>query len=242
MEGKDRHPIKVGEAAISAEIVKDTLSIMKGLSGRASLGPDEGMLFVFPKPKRYRFWMPDMHFPIDIIWIDGDRVVDITHSASNKFNPIRPKFYRPSRDANYVLEVNAGFSKEKGVKVGDSVDLGGTKDRFVIQPADNKDRDGWNRFVADNHPPVGAFLGAWEWGDFQGRLGWKVDRYMIKENDKLAAVFAIVQYPAILGYSYAYIHRGPVISKEYVETRSQTSKYSRRYRPGPGRVLSRPFS
>jgi|GEM_PF-831717 uncharacterized membrane protein (UPF0127 family)/lipid II:glycine glycyltransferase (peptidoglycan interpeptide bridge formation enzyme) len=213
----ERHRIKVGKTEISVETAKDTLSIMRGLSGRPSLSPNDGMLFIFPRPKRYRFWMPDMHFPIDIIWINDDKVVDITESASNKFNPLHPKFYRPLCDANYVLEVNAGFSEEKGIKVGDVVDLDGASRRFVIQNAGPESEREWNKFVRENHPPIGAFLGSWEWSDFQKSLGWEVNRYLVKENDKLAAVFAVAKYPTFFGLSHAYTHRGPVIAKEYVD-------------------------
>lgn len=213
----DKRSIKVGKATISVEIAKDTLDIMRGLSGRTSLGSDEGMLFTFFKAKRYRFWMPDMHFPIDIIWIRDDKVVDISENVSNKFNPIRPKFYRPSRDANYVLEVNAGFSKKNGIRIGDIADLEIMKHKFTIRPVDVNDKKDWNKFVKDNHPAVGAFLGTWEWGDFQEKLGWKTGRFLVRESDKTAAVFTIVRYPSALGLHHVYMHRGPIISKEYVK-------------------------
>lgn len=65
-------------------LVSDTDSkVVKGLSGRKSLGQDEAMLFVFQSPGIYKFWMKDMNFPLDIIWLDKDRkVIHIEHNLS----------------------------------------------------------------------------------------------------------------------------------------------------------------
>lgn len=113
--------VKIGETTIPIELATTGAAIQKGLSGRASLAANQGMLFVFSRPDRYRFWMPDMHFPIDIIWINDDKVVDIDADVPNEFDPARPRFYIPSSPARYVLEVNAGFSKNHKIEIGDTV-------------------------------------------------------------------------------------------------------------------------
>lgn len=114
--------VTIGSAKIFVEIAKDDVALRKGLSGRESLGPDQGMLFIFPKPDRYRFWMPDMRFPIDIIWIGADKkVAAITPDVPPESNPASPHFYRPPKPAQYVLEVKTGFAKNKNVKTGDAV-------------------------------------------------------------------------------------------------------------------------
>ena len=78
-------------------------------------------IFVFDKSYKYSFWMKDMLFPIDIIWIGEDfSVVDITENAEpNSY----PNLFTPREEALYVLEVNAGFSNEKGLKIGDKVEF-----------------------------------------------------------------------------------------------------------------------
>ena len=81
------------------------------------------MIFVFSKPDKYRFWMPDMHFPIDIIWTNNGKIVGITENASNEFNPANPIFYTPQKPAQYVLEVNAGFSEKNNINIGDKIIL-----------------------------------------------------------------------------------------------------------------------
>ena len=66
--------------------------------------------------------MPDMHFPIDMIWISsGKKVVGVSANVSNEFDPANPKFYKPPSPAQYVLEVNAGFASRLGIETGDRV-------------------------------------------------------------------------------------------------------------------------
>ncbi|MEK7077112.1 MAG: DUF192 domain-containing protein [Patescibacteria group bacterium] len=111
--------VRIGGAYIPVEVVRDATAIAKGLSGRASLERERGMLFIFPRADRYRFWMPDMHFPIDIIWIEGGKVAALTENVSPEFDPAHPRFYTPPKPVQYVLEVNAGFTRAKGIQAGD---------------------------------------------------------------------------------------------------------------------------
>ncbi|OGG36778.1 hypothetical protein A2110_01050 [Candidatus Jorgensenbacteria bacterium GWA1_54_12] len=92
---------------------------MRGLSGRAELPENHGMLFVYNRPGRYGFWMKDMRFPIDIIWLSkGFTIVDITpHISPDSF----PKVFRPKEPAQYVLEVNADFAEKHHLSIGDSL-------------------------------------------------------------------------------------------------------------------------
>ncbi len=119
--------VQIGGTKIFVDVATSTVAIQIGLSGRISLDTDRGMIFVFSKPDKYRFWMPDMHFPIDIIWIDSDKVVGITKNASNEFDPANPIFYTPPTPAQYVLEVNAGFAENRNINVGDRVILNNIK-------------------------------------------------------------------------------------------------------------------
>ncbi len=101
----------------------------QGLSGRAELPPGAGMLFVYDTEGRRSFWMPDMHFPLDMVWINGDcRVVDITRDAP----PQAPgqsldDLPRYSVDnAQYILEINAGESATYGIIPGAPVKFNGS--------------------------------------------------------------------------------------------------------------------
>lgn len=106
---------------IRAEVVSSPADIKQGLSDRTSMGRDEGMLFELGRRDIHTFWMNRMHFNLDLIWIDGDTVVEIAENLpAPKFGEY-PFTYTPKADANRVLEVNAGVAKEAGLKVGDKV-------------------------------------------------------------------------------------------------------------------------
>jgi len=114
--------VVINDIKVKVEIADETAELAKGLSNRKSLDEDSGMLFVFATPGQPAFWMKDMNFSIDIIWIKDDVVVDIAPNLP----VVAAEFlstYTPKEPANYVLEVNAGFAKENGIKIGDRVDI-----------------------------------------------------------------------------------------------------------------------
>ncbi len=73
----ERVRVHVGDAVVQAEVADDPSERSRGLSGRAPLGRDEGMLFLLPDDQP-TFWMKGMRFGLDIVWIRGRRVVDVT--------------------------------------------------------------------------------------------------------------------------------------------------------------------
>ena len=89
--------VTINKLEIPVEVMRTEAEVQKGLSGRPYLDQDKGMLFIFAKSDIYRFWMPDMHFPIDIIWINNNQVVDISKNVPIDFNLANPKFYSPSK-------------------------------------------------------------------------------------------------------------------------------------------------
>ncbi len=90
----------------------------RGLSGRAGLGPNEGMYFVFQQPDRYGFWMKEMRFPIDIIWISNGQIADITTNLPVPGPDGALPTYAPKVPIDRVLEVNAGFAEAHGLRIG----------------------------------------------------------------------------------------------------------------------------
>lgn len=121
--------IKVGQTEVAIEVADSEEERSQGLSGRKSLDGKEGMLFVFPGGNAYpSFWMKDMLFPLDIIWIDNSKVVKIEKNipAPDKgAGDASLTLYHPDKPIDYVLEVNAGFSDTNDIVVGDNVDLTG---------------------------------------------------------------------------------------------------------------------
>ena len=115
--------IKIGSQEIKAEVVDNEETRIKGLSGRDSLSNNEGMLFVFEKPDIYPFWMKDMKFAIDIIWIKDKKIVDIVKDAQPPTVDGKTITYTPRAEADLVLETVAGFCNENGVKIGDDISI-----------------------------------------------------------------------------------------------------------------------
>ena len=83
----------------------------------------------------------------------------------------------------------------------------------MISDATAQGRAGWNLFVREHYPPIGAFMQTWEWGEFQKALGRKVERFFVGTSRKPDASFMLVHYALPMGYSYGYIPRGPVMAR-----------------------------
>ena len=91
----------------------------QGLSGRAFLPSNTSMLFEFDKPDTHGIWMKDMLFPIDIIWLDKNKI--IVNLVSNAEPESYPHVYYPPKESLYVLEIRAGLIKDKNLKIGDEI-------------------------------------------------------------------------------------------------------------------------
>lgn len=93
-----------------------------GLSETKNLPQDQGMLFPFDSPGYYSFWMKNMKFPIDIIFIKDNAIITIYKDVSppktsNESLPV----YSPQSPADSVLEINASKSSQYDFKQGDTV-------------------------------------------------------------------------------------------------------------------------
>jgi uncharacterized protein len=113
-----RARVTIGVHVVDAEVADTPARKQRGLSGRAALGASEGMLFPYDEPGVHGFWMPDMRFDIDIVWIRAGRIVDVTANAS-KDDP--RAVHRPREPADLVLELPAGTAERRGFRVGDAV-------------------------------------------------------------------------------------------------------------------------
>ena len=116
----DISKVVIGTSEFKVEIANTPLLRSQGLSGRDFLDPSEGMLFIFESPGKHGFWMKDMKIPIDIIWIQGDRIVGYVKNA-----PIEPNksmfnltTYRPPVEVDKVLEINGGLVDQYGIGIG----------------------------------------------------------------------------------------------------------------------------
>ncbi len=138
--------LKINNVKIKAEVADTSEIQKKGLSGRKSLCDNCGMLFTFDNYDIYPFWMKGMNFPIDIIWIKDDSVVEVVENAqipSKKAKESQIPSYTPSKKANRVLEVNAGFCQKNKIYPGVKFEFkkGDIKEGFCEKMYDEIEND-----------------------------------------------------------------------------------------------------
>ena len=111
------------KTVVSLEVARTEAERAKGLMFRTDLAEKAGMIFLFERPGIYPFWMKNTLIPLDMLWTDTNgRIAWIAESVPPcKADPC-PE-YPPRAEAQYVIELRAGFVKRHGVKVGDVVAL-----------------------------------------------------------------------------------------------------------------------
>ncbi|MDQ3851471.1 MAG: DUF192 domain-containing protein [Thermoproteota archaeon] len=116
--------VAVNGLVLVADIAATDEQRTKGLSVKDSLDENEAMLFVFEDEAEHTFWMKNMKFPIDIIWIDTDKtVVHIEHNLQPCSSELFCPTYKPNDDSLYVLETIAGFAERHDVVKGTMVEF-----------------------------------------------------------------------------------------------------------------------
>ena len=118
---KSQTVLTINNQLIQVEVAKTDEEITNGLSGREKLEENKGMLFVFAKTGKYQFWMKEMRFDLDAIFINGETIVDIVENISAPKNNEQPQVFQAKIDFDKVLEVNNGTIKRLNIKIGDEV-------------------------------------------------------------------------------------------------------------------------
>ena len=78
-------------------------------------------IFIFENEEIHSFWMKDMLFSIDILWIDSNfKIVHIENGVSPESYP---KIFTPNTKSLYVLEISAGQVNILNMKVGDFIKI-----------------------------------------------------------------------------------------------------------------------
>ncbi|MBI3306134.1 DUF192 domain-containing protein [Candidatus Nomurabacteria bacterium] len=119
--------VKIAGQNIKVEIADTPDKQAQGLSARQGLSEDEGMLFVFENASVYPFWMKDMKFAIDIIWLNEDK--EVIYIKKDARPELFPETYGLKNEqgesllTKYVLEVVSGFSEKNNLKVGDRAEF-----------------------------------------------------------------------------------------------------------------------
>ena len=121
--------VQIGSALYQVDLATTQETITRGLSGRPSLDVERAMLFVYESDAPRAFWMPDMHFPLDMVWITSDCAVaavtaDVPHPAPETPRSELPVY--PSQvPVRFVLEINAGQAAQHGIAPGTPVEFAG---------------------------------------------------------------------------------------------------------------------
>lgn len=113
--------LKVNDQCVTLAVSDTKKERNLGLSTRDDLPDNQGMLFLFDRSGKHGFWMKDMNFSIDIIWLDeNNRVVYVEQSISPE---TYPKTFEPAKNAKKVVELNAGFVNQENINRGETLKI-----------------------------------------------------------------------------------------------------------------------
>ena len=116
---------KIKEQNFTLEIADTPYLLAKGLSDRSSLCPSCGMLFIFKSEAIQTFWMKETLISLDIIFIkENGQITDIyTASLEPGKSDFQLTLYRSTQPTKYVIELNAGTTKNLNLKAEDFIKL-----------------------------------------------------------------------------------------------------------------------
>lgn len=112
---------------IKVELAKTQFERTTGLMYRKNMSPDSGMLFVFEKKQPLSFWGMNTYIPLDIAFIDDDKIVDI-----KKIVPLSTKAVKCDMPCSRALEVTSNFFESNEIKVGSSVSINENEISFLM--------------------------------------------------------------------------------------------------------------
>lgn len=120
------HPLtttlRIRSIVYSAEIAATPQEKELGLGQRDNLAPFHAMLFPYDHAEAFSFWMKGMRFPLDMIWIRDNVIVDISKNVPVSIDGKLP-VYSPREPVNKIVEVNAGDADKFGFQIGDVVSI-----------------------------------------------------------------------------------------------------------------------
>ncbi len=96
---------------------------MIGLTQKTGLTDDQGMIFIFPTKGKYSFWTKNMKFPIDIIFLNDNKVMDIFKDVPPANSDINIPTVTSQEQTNYVIELSSGNADKNNIKLGDQLTI-----------------------------------------------------------------------------------------------------------------------
>ena len=113
-------PLVVNDIHMTAYVAQTFEQRRKGLSIFSKLTESESMIFIFEKEGLHPFWMKDMKFPIDIIWLNKNKEIIFIKEHAHPGD--YPESYLPDKKSLYVIEFVDGFVEKNNIRIGDSFD------------------------------------------------------------------------------------------------------------------------
>jgi len=110
-------------SSVTAELASSDEERQQGLMFREKINEDQGMLFLFEEEGLHSFWMKNMTFSIDILWLDRQkRIVHLAPEVPPCPSDPCPS-YAPGAAAMYVLELKSGAAKRHHLKLYDRLEF-----------------------------------------------------------------------------------------------------------------------
>jgi uncharacterized membrane protein (UPF0127 family) len=107
-----------GVKRIAIEVADNPEERNRGLMDRRSLPDSTGMLFIFERSGPQSFWMKNTYIPLDIIFVNADKQIVKIHKYAA---PHSIDSYPSEKEAQYVVEVNGGFTDQHNIQEGDRI-------------------------------------------------------------------------------------------------------------------------
>ncbi len=116
----ERFAVSVGDRTVQMQVAVTPEEMERGLMFRKTMGPDEGMLFIYATPTQMNFWMRNCDIPLDIGFFDGA-------AELKEIYPMYPHDEKTvsshSHNLRFALEMNQGWYERSGVRAGAKLDL-----------------------------------------------------------------------------------------------------------------------
>jgi hypothetical protein len=121
-----KNTVEIKNTLFNIDLAVSADDLERGLSGRKEIANDQAMLFIFSDKSQRSFWMKDMNFNIDLLWIDGNKIVGYEKNmlAPEDDTPLdNLAKYTSSQPVDKVLEIKAGLIDSLGIKIGDTIEF-----------------------------------------------------------------------------------------------------------------------
>lgn len=113
----------INNKTFNVYVAKSEIEKQIGLSSKNKISPNQGMLFLFDKPDYYSFWMKEMKFSIDIIYIENNKVITVISDVKPPTDSKSLLIYKPKKKSDMVIEINAGLAKKYNIREGTSINI-----------------------------------------------------------------------------------------------------------------------